>query len=186
MKTLTDSSEIREAVEMFDEFIEQSVVIAPPGPADISDFSTRPHLSPGSEPLSSVTIGMEIPPLEEINREERLESTLFSMCKRGGFNSAVVADSKGLPLAVCNSPVGDNTIAAFTSVLGDVLEKTAGLLKQNDANIVSIDINYTDKAVLRRFFISDTPHFLMIICPQEADERSEVELSIDQIKSILK
>ena len=51
-----------------------------------------------------------------VYREEQLENILVTMCKRGGFNGAVIADHNGLPLAAYNSPVDDDIIAAFTSV----------------------------------------------------------------------
>ena len=121
----------------------------------------------------------------ELYRGDQLENALIEMCQRAGFNGATLADTDGLPLAIYNSPIGHEEIAAFTTVLGVALERAGSLLGEYNANNISLDINYTDKAVLRRFVINDTPFFLMVICPQEVDERSEVELTINQITSIL-
>ncbi len=185
MQTLKDSSEIQEAVKLFDELVAQSAVSvsgavrrvpSSPRPTPARRRSAAPSPAPEPPPPSS----------EGQYRGDRLENTLYAMCKRGGFQGAVIADSDGLPLAVYNSPVADDAIAAFTTVLGDALEKAGHLLEQSDANNISLDINYTDKAVLRRFAINDLPYFMMMICPQDVDERAEVELSIDQIISILK
>lgn len=118
-------------------------------------------------------------------RGERLEYILSSMCRRGGLSGAVVADGKGLPLADFNSPVAGEILAAFTSVLGSALERAGQLLGESGAELISMDINYTDKVVLRRFTVAAEPYFLMVICSQELDERTELELSIEQLMAAL-
>ncbi len=184
------SSEIQEASKIFDELIAQSAVIAPapdarkrPGRAL---QKTLPKAPSRKRPPVADTAVIEIEDSDQMYRGDRLENTLFAMCKRGGFVGSVLVDSGGLPLAVYNSPVEEQTIAAYTMVLGDALEKAGKILEQSDANTISMDINYIDKAVIRRFLINELPYFLMVICPQEVDERAEVELSIDKITSILK
>jgi hypothetical protein len=114
-----------------------------------------------------------------------LEEALVSMCKRGEFSGSVLADNNGLPLAVYNSPVKAEVLAAFTSVLGKSLSETSRLLDQPNANNISMDINYMDKIMLRKFLVEEKPYFLMVISPQHVDERSELELSINHISSIL-
>ena len=59
-------------------------------------------------------------------------------------------------------------------------------MNQADASNISVDINYLEKAVVRKFPINEATYYLMTICPQEMDERSEIELSIEQVISILK
>lgn len=118
-------------------------------------------------------------------RGDRLEYILASLCRRGGFIGAVVADGKGLPLADFNSPVGGGTLAAFTSVLGNALERAGDLLGEHGANALAMDINYTDKVVLRSFDLEGKPYLLLVICSQALDERAEVELSIEQITAVL-
>ncbi len=190
MKTLQDSSEIQEAIEIFKALIADSAVVAP---VIRRKKETVPIAAP--QPVIQPSMKHSDPVIREVRAEsqdqpgeyrgDRLENTLYTMCQRGGFQGAVLADDNGLPLAVYNSPVEDEAIAAFTTVLGDALEIAGKLLKQHDANNISMDINYTEKAVLRRFMISESPYFIMTICPQEVDERAEVELSIDQVTSIL-
>jgi predicted regulator of Ras-like GTPase activity (Roadblock/LC7/MglB family) len=164
MRTLWDSSEIKEAAALFKE------ILARP---------SRPPVSPAGSPDTETQPGAK-------HRGDRLEKELVSLCNRGEFSGAVLADINGLPLAVHNSPVGDDILAASTSVLAESLEKTNRLLDQPNVNNISIDINYMDKIVLRKFFIDREPYFLMIISPQHVDERAEVELSITHITSILK
>jgi len=118
-------------------------------------------------------------------RGDRLEYALASLCQRGGLIGAVVADGKGLPLADFQSPVGGDRLAAFTSVLGDALERAGQLLGAQGADVIAMDLNYTDKVVLRRFSLDQEPYFLLVVCSQDLDERAEVELSIEQITAIL-
>ncbi len=201
MSSLTDSSEIREALGLFQDILQlqrdrdpawtgepfakprlESIVDRPPGEA--TDPFPIPEELPG-------TTGISEPPMPEPMeiegefRGDRLENLLFSMCRRGGFSGAVVSDRTGLPLAVYNSPVDGDTIAAFTSVLGDTLVKAGTFLGQHDAEYISMDINQMDKVVVRRFAFNGMEMFLMVLCPQEMDERAEMEVSIGQILSIL-
>jgi hypothetical protein len=88
-------------------------------------------------------------------------------------------------MADFNSPVGADTLAAFTSVLGNALVRAGTLLGEVGAELISMDINYTEKIVLRRFPIEGQQYFFLVICPQELDERTEVELSIEQITKVL-
>jgi len=76
-------------------------------------------------------------------------------------------------------------IAAFTAVLGDALGKAGRFLHEDGADYISMDINYQDKVVVRSFEVLKQTMYLMVLCPQVMDERAEVELSLQQIVSIL-
>jgi len=164
MRTLWDSSEIKEAAALFNEILARSGThpVSPAGP-------------PGGEKV-----------WESVYRGGQLEEELVSLCTRGKFSSAVLADIHGLPLAVHNGPAAVEVLAASASVLGESLEKTTRLLNRPQIDNISVDIDYIDKIVLRKFFIDKEPYFLMIIGPQHVDERAEVELSISYISTILK
>lgn len=161
MKPFWDSSEIKEATALFNDLLRKSPAISGQAKSTVQEKTAI------------------------VYRGDRLNEALVSMCNRGDFHGAALADNRGLPLAVYNSPVDDDVIAAFTSVLGDSLDKTTRLLNQPAANNISMDINYMDKLVLRKFFIGNEPYFLLIISPQHVDERAEVELTITHISSIL-
>lgn len=118
-------------------------------------------------------------------RSERLEQALAALCRRGGFTGAVIADDGGLPVAEHRSPVGAELVAAFTTVLSFAAEKAGRLLGQQQANLMALDINYTEKAVLRRFDVGGAPYCLVVICPQVADARGDIEVSLDPLVSIL-
>ncbi len=201
MSRLTDSSEIREALGLFQDILQLQTEhdpawtgepfpetgIEPNGhqlPGETQDPFPIPARPPETTGISE-TVLPEPMEIEGEFRGDRLENLLFSMCRRGGFSGAVVSDRTGLPLAVYNSPVDGDTIAAFTSVLGDTLVKAGTFLGQHDAEYISMDINQTDKVVVRRFAFDEMEMFLMVLCPQDMDERAEVEVSIGQILSIL-
>jgi predicted regulator of Ras-like GTPase activity (Roadblock/LC7/MglB family) len=114
---------------------------------------------------------------------DTLERALSGMCRRGGFKGAVIADRDGLPIAVYNSPVNDEILAAYSTILGESLEKAATFLNQPDANNISLDINIIDKIVLRKFNINRNTYYVMIILAQNIDERAEVEILISQIRN---
>lgn len=175
MSMLLDSSEIREAALL----IEQLLKKAPALSLVAQEGSPKP-----ATPAAPPTIAM--PDLATLPfRADRLQHILTTLCQRGGFSGAVFADSKGFPLAVHNSPVDGDAIAAFTSVLGDALEKAGKLLGHYDLETIAMDINYTEKMVLRRFSIEELPYYMLVICPQSTDERDEVEISIEQATSTL-
>ncbi len=123
--------------------------------------------------------------VEEPEGGNVLERSLSGMCKRGGFHGAVIADLDGLPIAVFNSPVNEDILAAYSTILGESLEKAASLLNQPDANNLSLDINILDKIVLRKFTPDKTSYYLMVISPQNIDERAEVEIAISQVSRLL-
>ncbi len=166
MSTFRDSSELLEAAQLF-----RGLVLArePAGPAEAAVGSSLGAASAASSGF----------------RGDRLEDALAAMCRRGGLAGAVVADSAGLPLAAHNSPVALESLAAFTSVLGEALEKAARYLGQPGADYITMDVSYQDKVVLRRFLLGERPCYLMVLCAQGTDERAEVEVSIRQVQSIL-
>jgi len=211
MKTLQDSSEIQEASKLIADLLKPLPVPAAPAASPkpklfaaavqeerpLREVSLKPDAAaPAIKKIEEEAPPAEVQPDSDILvladeesapqfRGDKLEHALAAMCKRSGFIGAVVADNKGLPLAVYNSPVGADAIAAFTTVLGGALEKAGTLLGQHGAETISMDINYADKVVLRLFTIEGNPYFIMVLCPQNVDARSEVELSITQITAIL-
>jgi hypothetical protein len=116
---------------------------------------------------------------------DKLENLLAKLCQQSGFQSAIVADDQGLPIGGVNTPVEVNVLAAFSSVLGGVIDKVPYFFEQYNANNISVDINYVDKAVVQKFLIGEVPFFLLIICSQDIDERAYIELFSDQITRLL-
>lgn len=119
------------------------------------------------------------------SRQSKLERILEIMCQRGGFISAIVTDDDGLPLASYHDYVSIEALTAFTSVLGRSLEKASQILQKDTAQTISVDLDFMDKIVLRRFAIQNLDFYLVIVCAQMIDERSEIELTIEQIKSVI-
>ncbi len=198
---LNNSSEVREAAERI-----QSLLVAIPDslinevahearsftpPPGEEKQETGQHLfaeTTGSDmmvsaPPSSVEHVSGVAESEFVG--DRLENLLMRLCRQSGFQSAVVADHQGLTIAEHNTPIEGDQLSAFSSVLGSVIDKIPQFFGQYDANNISVDINYADKAVVRKFLVGDTPFFLLIICSQDIDERAYIELFSDQITTFL-
>ena len=118
-------------------------------------------------------------------RGERLAASLRLMCERAGFRGAMVLDADGLPLAVHEPAFAPESVAALSVVLGGALQRAAQMLGTGGLSHMSIDINYEDKLVFRRFEAGGGDYHLVAVTPQESDERAEVELSIDQLSHII-
>ncbi|PID76068.1 MAG: hypothetical protein CSB23_00200 [Deltaproteobacteria bacterium] len=125
--------------------------------------------------------------LEDVGfTEERLEKLLANLCQQSSFQSAVVADSKGLPIGGINTPVAMEVLAAFSSVLGDVLDRVPNFFEQYEPGNISLDINYVDKVVVKKFLLEEEFFYLLILCSQDIDERAYIELFSEQITKVLK
>lgn len=204
MGMLTDSFEIQEALSLFRDLVDPHDLGSPePGtiarnqPGRDTGQSSSPEssrfdvfpLEPATQHATVPDLGIGAPVLDGIEGEfrgDRLENVLIAMCRRGGFTGAVITDDSGLPLAAHNSPVETDRIAAFTSILGGALSKAGRFLEQHGAEYLSMDINYEDKVVVRRFFFEQREMYLLVLCSQEMDERAEIETTIQQIESVLK
>ncbi|NIA04607.1 MAG: AAA family ATPase [Proteobacteria bacterium] len=106
---------------------------------------------------------------------------LKELCEKSDYYGAVLADEMGFPLADYNCPISTDALAAFTSVLGDSLEKAESILEQEDANNITLEINESDKVALRRLNALNSTYFLLVICPQAAVFPGLVELTISEI-----
>lgn len=156
----------------------------------VADGGTPSVVSPAGSAVSlPPTPPPRTPDLPEdggfLYRGDHLETILRAMCSRGGFHGAVVADEGGLPLAVHNSPVDPESLAAFTSVLGGALERAGRFLSHHGADFITMDIDLSDKVALKQFSGADRTFYLMVLCPQSANERSEMEVSIQQVQAAL-
>lgn len=120
------------------------------------------------------------------NRGERLERTLALLCSRARFTGAAVADGQGLALAAYNCPYDMEALSAFAAIMGEAIVRAGDTIGHAEADALSLDVNFTDKLVVRRFPVGDQTCLLLVLCPQELDERSEMELSIEQISTIIR
>lgn len=118
-------------------------------------------------------------------REKKLQKIVKNMCQRSNFSGAIVTDSSALPVVVLNSPVSVEAVPAFMSVLSSALEGAGEMLGHHGAEYLSMDIDFEEKVVLRRFVVDKHVFFLLVVSPQGIDERSEIEVSIEQIKEVL-
>lgn len=193
MSRLTGCSEVQEAFQLFFDLVDDPAFAAPPpAVAPAARPLPVPAVAARSEAVVPVRVEPAAPPATSLEdaatagfRGDRLDRILASMCQRGGFAGAVVVDPSGLPLAAHNSPADIDAVAAFTAVLGDTLERVGRLFDQPGAAAITVDVNYEDKVVVRRFRARDLDLYLFLVCPQTVDERSEVELSTAQMTAVL-
>ncbi len=118
-------------------------------------------------------------------RDNKLEDILSDMCRRSGMIGALLADINGLPVAAYRSPVENEVFAAFASVLGETMDKVGYFLDQHDANYIAVDINYADKAVVKKFLIDDAIFYLIVIVPKHINERGEMDYTIERLNNVL-
>ncbi len=188
MSRLTGCSEVQEAFQLFFDLVDDPVLATRPLPAApvVRAVVVPP---PAVTPRAAAAGAALATPLEEPAaagfRGDRLDRILAAMCQRGGFAGAVVVDPSGLPLAAHNSPADVDAVAAFTAVLGDTLERVGRFFNQPGAAAITVDVDYENKVVVRRFRARDLDLLLLLVCPQTVDERSEVELSTAQMAAVL-
>jgi len=120
------------------------------------------------------------------DNQEKLEDDFYinilkELCEKSDYYGAVIADEMGFPLADYNCPISTEALAAFTSVLGDSLEKAESILEQENANNITLEINETDKVALRSFNALNSTYFLLIICPLAAVFPGLIEPTITEI-----
>ncbi len=121
-----------------------------------------------------------------IDDGEKFENDFYTnllreLCEKNDYYGAMLADEMGFPLAAYNCPISSEALAAFTSVLGDSIEKAESILELEDANNITLEINESDKVALRRFNALNSTYFLLVICPQAAVFPGLIELAISEI-----
>ncbi len=155
-------------------------------------YTQVPTLEAVAPPPNSPLVDVSYPRMETRGRHDirefrdnKLEDILGDMCRQGGMIGSLLADINGLPIASYRSPVDNEVFAAFASVLGETMDKAGYFLDQHDANYISVDINYADKAVVKKFIIDDAIFYLIIITPKHINERGQVEYTIEKLKNVL-
>lgn len=118
-------------------------------------------------------------------RSDKLSVLLADMASRAGFDQVVLSDGSGLPLAAWGAESEGMVLSALAAVLGEALARVGDFLEAEKGESISVDVGYTDKLVLRRFDFASGTFYIMVLCGQDIDERSELELSVDEIRRIL-
>lgn len=118
-------------------------------------------------------------------RGDRMTRILRSLCLRGGFAQAAVADLSGLSLADSGGPFAPEVLAAFAGVAAGALEQAGLRLERSAANNLSLDTDDLDKVVARRFESASGVFLLLVFGAQDIDVRAEVELSIEEVIAVL-
>jgi len=208
MKILKDSSEIREARELLLQIMnapasapsagvgslskgQTGVTPASAVPAIVAPPAAAVEMAPAFEQWVAVPASggrereVRVTAVQEWSRGDRLQNILALFCEREGLTGALVTDSNGLPLAASSSVAASENLAAFSTVLGDVLTKASSYLGQDDASDVSLDINASQKVVLRRFDLEGRPCYLLVLCAAVCEPRRAMREAIPGIVSTL-
>jgi hypothetical protein len=138
--------------------------------------------------VTESTVDQSQPPAhqtEESSRGKQLQGILATLCERAGLTGALITDNGGLAVAASSSLSATENLAAFSTVLGDVLHKAGSYLGQDDASDVSLDINATQKVVLRCFTLEERPFYLLVLCAAASDPREAMREAIPEIVAIL-
>ena len=172
--------------------VEPSAGVPSPAPAALEGADTEPagpgpgpgaRLAPAGGPVDTRAAQAET--VEEGFRSEQLARVLADMAARAGFAAVVLSDRAGLPLASYGPEDATRILAALGSVLGETLEQVGRYLQTERGETVAVDVGYTDKLVLRRFEFEAGTFYVVVLCSQDVDERSELELSVEAIRRIL-
>ncbi len=119
-------------------------------------------------------------------REAKLERALAALCERASFSAAAIVDERGLPIAARTGSMPADAVAAFATILGDALVRAAGVLGKGSPMGFSIELDYSSKALVRRFVVREVPYLLVAFCPQEVDAQPEIELAVEPLAAILR
>jgi predicted regulator of Ras-like GTPase activity (Roadblock/LC7/MglB family) len=174
-----------------------SLAVSTAATASVSAPSVLPAPLPEPEPMPVVEQWVAVPDAaveqspsevqvsEARSRGNQLQDALARLCTRAGLGGALIADTSGLAVAASSQLAASENLAAFSTVLGDVLHKAGSYLGQEDATDVSIDINARQKVVLRRFALEGRPFYLLVLCDAGADPRAAMRDAVPEILSIL-
>ena len=118
-------------------------------------------------------------------QHDHIKDVLIKMCDTGNFYGAVVADEMGFALADHRSPVAVDSLATYSSIMGESLTLAENILDMPYANNISMDINDTDKFVLHKFGTRTDKYFMLIVCAQEIEALGEIEDASRKISEVL-
>ncbi len=126
----------------------------------------------------------DLPAIRE-DGDDLFTELLAELCESNGYNGALLADEMGFPLTTHNCAIASDAMAAFTSVLGDTLEKAESVLDQEDANNITLEINECDMIGLHRFRALNSTYFLLVHCPRAAAFPGSIEMTAAEIRARL-
>jgi hypothetical protein len=158
---------------------------ATPPALPVAWAQVEPELSADVESLVSYSGALPTPaaPPEygSASRGGRLQTLLTLLCERESYAGALVTDARGLPLATSRNLDASDSLAAFSTVLGDVLTKAGTYLGHDDASLVTLDIGERQKVVLRSFFLEGHAYYLVVICLRVLDTHRALDQTVHEI-----
>lgn len=119
------------------------------------------------------------------HRSGRLALALSNLCRRSGFNAAVIADDSALPIAAHECPGGAEKFAAFTTVLSGASKLTRELLQQPQTQWLALEIDAAHKIIVRRFEIGAAPYYLLALGPKVVDSNHDIDQAIALVQQMM-
>lgn len=109
-----------------------------------------------------------------VTRAARLERILAALCATPGVQSAVLADDTGLPLAGFGLQAGGERLAAFSSMLGTVMDGARRVLGEEAGDRVTLRLSGDLEAVVTRFSAEGRTYHLVVQCSGRAAARADL------------
>jgi predicted regulator of Ras-like GTPase activity (Roadblock/LC7/MglB family) len=155
---------------------------------EVESLVSGPEVPVAEEPVPApapVAVPPPVPaaPAEYVSasRGERLHAVLSTLCDSEGYAGAMVTDASGLPLATSRNLEASDSLAAFSTVLGDVLTKAGSYLGHDDASHVTLDVGERQKVVLRRFYLEERAFYLVVICLRVLETHRALDRTVPRI-----
>ena len=115
------------------------------------------------------------------SRDERLHAVLSALCDSEGYAGAMVTDASGFPLSASRNLEAGDSLAALSTLLGDVLAKAGSYLGRDDASQVTLDVGARQKVVLRRFYLEERALYLVVTCLRVLETHHALDRTVPQI-----
>lgn len=122
---------------------------------------------------------------QRTSREDTLRRHLRKLCQRSRVKIAVLSDDQGLPLVIEGEAMAGEVVSAVVTILGETLDRVGRILEKPEARFSSLDLSFDEKLAIRKFEVLDRSYSLFTIGPSDGDVRSEFEITIMQLTSVL-
>ena len=119
------------------------------------------------------------------SREDKLRHKIRELAQRSRSRIVVLSDDQGLPLVAQGDAIDSERVSAAVTLLGDTLSRVGRIVGRPDAHYVALELSFDERLVVLQFEVQERTYYLFSIGPSDVDIRSELELSIMQVDSIL-
>lgn len=182
-----DFSELDEAARLLRDLLQRNVSAGPaarPGVARAPGQRGPPPMPPDARSPGGMRGPAEAVPMPA-HRSGRLALALSNLCRRSGFNAAVIADDSALPIAAHECPGGAERFAAFTTVLSGASKLARELLQQPQLHWLALEVEAARKIIVRRFEVASAPYYLLVLGPKAVDGHHDIDQTIALVQQMM-